>query len=292
MATAVPTPGMYAPAPPKPTFVDYLNGGCEIQLSVAIDFTGSNGDPRVPGTLHHLDPYSGQKNDYEKAISAIGGVLANYDTDKNFPVWGFGAKFNGQLYNLFQCGATAEAHGIPGVLKAYHDVFKTGLVMSGPTVITQVIDAAAAFARKGQEEAKRVGRSKYSILLILTDGSVSDVNATLASLQAASTAPLSVVVVGIGQADFSAMKFLDDHNSGNPDITQFVEFNAHRHSAASLTQATLHEIPHQLVSYFTRNGIMPQAQQQVAEEEIVVETQEQEIDFTFTQGPKLSLIHI
>ena len=27
------------------TFVDYINGGCEISLSVAIDFTGSNGNP-------------------------------------------------------------------------------------------------------------------------------------------------------------------------------------------------------------------------------------------------------
>ncbi len=75
------------PPPPPPTFLDYINGGCEMQLCVAIDFTGSNGDPRRPGTLHYLSPDGSTMNDYEKAISAIGSILADYDTDKMFPVW-------------------------------------------------------------------------------------------------------------------------------------------------------------------------------------------------------------
>jgi len=69
----------------KPTFIDYIHGGCEISLIVAIDFTGSNGDPRVPGTLHYNA--NGIKNDYEKAILAVGNILSNFDTDKKFPVW-------------------------------------------------------------------------------------------------------------------------------------------------------------------------------------------------------------
>lgn len=30
----------------RASFIDYIRGGCEISLHVAIDFTGSNGDPR------------------------------------------------------------------------------------------------------------------------------------------------------------------------------------------------------------------------------------------------------
>ena len=67
-----------------PKFSDYILGGCEISLIVAIDFTGSNGDPRVPGTLHHQS--NGVRNDYEKAILAIGNILSKYDSDKKFPV--------------------------------------------------------------------------------------------------------------------------------------------------------------------------------------------------------------
>lgn len=71
------------------SFADYIAGGCELNVSVAIDFTGSNGDPRKPGTLHYRHP-DGSHNDYEKAISAIVNVLAKYDSDQMYPVWGFG----------------------------------------------------------------------------------------------------------------------------------------------------------------------------------------------------------
>jgi len=63
----------------KPQFVDYLTGGCELELSIAIDFTGSNGDPRKPGTLHYRHP-NGTLNDYEKAITAVGDILVRVFT--------------------------------------------------------------------------------------------------------------------------------------------------------------------------------------------------------------------
>lgn len=134
---------------PVPTFVDYISGGCEISLCVAIDFTGSNGDPRVPGTLHHFN-HDGTKNGYEKAISAIGNILAPYDSDKMFPVWGFGAKLGGQVRHCFQVGPNAEVKGVDGILGAYRQVFSSGITMSGPTDITEVIQTAAAFAISGQ----------------------------------------------------------------------------------------------------------------------------------------------
>jgi len=275
----------FAPPPPAPpTFLNYVHGGCEMQLCVAIDFTGSNGDPRKPGTLHYLSPDGSSMNDYEKAISAIGGILADYDTDKKFPVWGFGAKYGGQVYHLFQCGPTAEVEGIRGILDAYHKTFSSGLIMSSPTVITEVINTAAAFARSGQQQAASEGKQKYTTLLILTDGAVSDVRATVQSLDTCSDAPLSIVIVGIGAADFSAMQFLDDAARDKPDICQFVEFNRHKHDFNSLTHATLQELPDQLVAYFQRNGINPNPPTQVEEEEIVVGPAEEEIDLTLDFG--------
>merc|ERR550539_1918517 len=181
LAPSVPphVPIPFTPPPPAPpTFLNYINGGCEMQLCLAIDFTGSNGDPRKPGTLHYLSPDGRTMNDYEKAISSIGGILADFDTDKKFPVWGFGAKYSGQVYHLFQCGQSAEVDGVRGVLDAYHKTFQSGLVMSSPTVITEVIQTAAAFARSGQQKAAAEGRQNYTTLLILTDGAVSDVRAT------------------------------------------------------------------------------------------------------------------
>ena len=268
----------------RPTFVDYVSGGCELNLCVAIDFTGSNGDPRKPGTLHYIHP-DGSLNDYEKAIQAIGRILAKYDDDQLFPVLGFGAKYGGIVRHCFQAGATPEVDGVDGIVQAYRSVFRTGLIMSGPTVFTEVMQTAAAHAVSSQEEAKRNGKQAYTVLLILTDGAVSDVHATAECLKQISDSPMSVVIVGIGAADFSAMQFLDDCAShGTPDIAQFVEFNRHRHDRLALTAATLDEIPDQLVSYFTRKGISPARAVHLDEEEVMVEPEEEEIDLSLAFG--------
>jgi len=268
----------------QPTFVDYVIGGCDLQVAVAIDFTGSNGDPRKPGTLHyhHKD---GQKNDYEKAISSIVHTLAQYDTDSMFPVWGFGAKYGGILRHVFQCGPQAEVHGVDGVLHAYHDVFKSGIVMSGPTVFTEVIQTAATRATSAQDEAQQRGQQAYTILLILTDGSVSDVNATAAALDQASDAPLSVVIIGIGNADFSGMHFLDNSSKpGKRDIAQFVQFSRHSGNSVDLTSETLREIPDQLVGYFQSKGISPLPPMVKSNSILSIGAAEEEIDLSLDFG--------
>ena len=186
---AMPVP--VAPPQRSPTFVDYISGNCDLTMSVAIDFTGSNGDPRRPGTLHHFSSVSGQLNGYEKAITAVGGILAKYDSDQMFPVVGFGAKYDGIVRHCFQVGSDKEVHGVQGILDAYRGVFKTPLVMSGPTVFTEVIQVAAAQAKSRHQ----INPLSYSILLLLTDGAVTDVEATKQVLASVADAPLSIVIV-------------------------------------------------------------------------------------------------
>lgn len=227
------------------------------------------GDPRKPGTLHYLHR-DGQKNDYEKAISAIVGILASYDTDQMYPVYGFGAKYGGIVRHCFQVGGAPEAHGVQGILNAYHQVFQTGLIMSSPTVFNEVLQTAAAKAISKQEQARAMGQQAYTILLILSDGSVSDVNATAQCLAQCANAPMSVVIVGVGNADFSAMQFLDDSQPPATDIAQFVQFNRHAHAPHQLTSETLREIPDQLVRYFQSHGIQPLPPIQRSDDDIVV----------------------
>lgn len=163
-----PTEGMQAPAqipaqvkekpttvpskpPRRPEFVDYLSGGCQISLAVAIDFTASNGDPRQPGTSHYFHPPESKEwNDYEKAIFAVGSILAKYDSDQRFPVWGFGAKYNNVVRHCFQCGSDVEVEGVQGIMDAYRGVFRTPLTMSYPTIFNEVIQTAASYARHEQ----------------------------------------------------------------------------------------------------------------------------------------------
>jgi len=268
-------PGTPFVSPTRPTFADYISGGCELNVCVAIDFTGSNGDPRKQGTLHYRSPY-GELNDYEKAITSIVQILSTYDKDQMYPVLGFGAKYNGVVRHCFQCGPTAEVSGIQGILDAYRATFSSGLVMSKPTVITEVLQMSATKAAQMQQAAQSQGKQSYTILLILTDGSVSDPAATAEVLREASAAPISVVMVGIGNTDFSAMQFLDDSSSGDTDIAQFVPFNNVSRNSVELTSQTLREIPAQLVNYFQKNNIPPLAPIHCEEEEIVIEDEEEE----------------
>lgn len=74
---------------------------------------------------------------------------------------------------------------------------------------------------------------QYFILLIITDGVITDLDQTRTAIVNASKLPMSIIIVGVGGADFDAMEFLDGDNgvlrssSGEPavrDIVQFVPF--------------------------------------------------------------------
>jgi len=151
----------------------------------------------------------------------------------------------------------------------------------------EVIDQAAQRAIQSNNVAMQQGRQSYTILLILTDGAVSDVNATIAALDRASQAPLSVVIVGVGNADFSQMQFLDDYANMHPgrrDIAQFVMFNQHAHNSASLSTETLQEIPHQLAEYFQSRGIHPSPGVHRNDNQVLTMQQEQEVDLEIDLG--------
>lgn len=74
----------------KPSFIDYLRGGLQLNMVVAIDFTASNGIASQPSSLHFLNPQG--PNQYQLAIAAISQILMAYDSDKHIAAFGFGGK--------------------------------------------------------------------------------------------------------------------------------------------------------------------------------------------------------
>lgn len=123
----------------------------------------------------------------------------------------------------------------------------------------------------------------YTILLILTAGNIENVKETKQQLIDASGDPLSVVIVGIGDADFSGMEFLDEHDpetEGGRDITKFVRFSDYR-SFNALTEAVLDEIPEQLVSFFYDKKVLPGKLEEFNENDVEIEPADDD-DRTFT----------
>lgn len=47
--------------------------------------------------------------------------------------------------------------------------------------------------------------NKYYILLLITDGLINDTDATIDEIVRASGLPISIIIVGVGDEDFTAM---------------------------------------------------------------------------------------
>jgi hypothetical protein len=75
--------------------------------------------------------------------------------------------------------------------------------MSGPTLFQPLLESTA---RTVMGYGCSQQTQKYGVLLIITDGMINDINATIGALIAASSTPLSVVVVGVGSADFTGKR--------------------------------------------------------------------------------------
>ncbi len=103
-------------------------------------------------------------------------------------------------------------------------------------------------------------------MLILTDGVISDFDASVAQLIALSSLPISIVIIGIGSEDFRKMKQLDDGKplrrgtiTAKRDIVQFVPFRDFKGDLSALAESVLGRLPDQVMSYVTKiQGNAPQ----------------------------------
>lgn len=273
-----------------PTMLDYIAGGCEIKLMVGVDYTGSNGEPSNPNSLHYIDPSGDGINEYEAGIDRVGRVLEQYDTDKKYPAFGFGGKFEGKVshcYPLQNLVANEElgdeCKGTEELLEIYRNTMSM-VDLAGPTLLCPLLTEAMDRARESKEEYAQAMRSgdtsgvtlSYHVLLVLCDGQFQDIAQAVNMLVDASSLPLSVVIVGIGSDDFSDMIRLDgdyttstgeqrekrlQHSNGtfaSRDIVQFVAMRSYGLVQSSrLARDVLKEIPKQCTDYFAAENIPP-----------------------------------
>uniref|UniRef100_A0A9J8CT23 Copine Va n=1 Tax=Cyprinus carpio carpio TaxID=630221 RepID=A0A9J8CT23_CYPCA len=217
----------------------------QIHFTVAIDFTASNGNPSQSTSLHYMNPY--QMNAYAMALKAVGEIIQDYDSDKMFPALGFGAKLppDGRVSHEFPLNGNVDnpyCNGMEGILEAYHESLKT-VQLYGPTNFAPIINHVARYAAAVQDG------SQYFVLLIITDGVISDMAQTKEAI-------VNIVLLAGGISSRGKL--------AERDIVQFVPFRDymdrtgnHVLSMARLAKDVLAEIPDQLILYMKSRGIKP-----------------------------------
>ncbi|ODN05578.1 Copine-8 [Orchesella cincta] len=251
------------------TFMEYISGGTQIHCCFAIDFTATSGS---------------RPNPYEQAIQAVGEIIQDYDQTKKFPAYGFGARVppSGEVRHNFPVTLTDNpfCNGIEGVMEAYRNCIRQ-IQLYGPTNFAPVIRDVANLARKNMEG------NHYYVLVIITDGIITDMPQTKEVIVGAAHLPLSIIIVGVGRANFAAMDELDgdtvrlSYNGkfAPRDIVQFVPYRDSYTWMASvspdavqwysgyestgkvakirLAQEVLAEIPEQITSFMKSRSIVP-----------------------------------
>lgn len=256
----------------RETFLDYIAAGLAINLFVAIDFTKSNKDPHLPDSLHSFtDPNT--PNDFVKVIQSVANILQSYEKDKRIGVYGFGARLPPAYSHTSHCFAcngdffNPEVVGVDGIIKAYRNALES-VVLHGPTNFNEVIKLVADLTAPYADP--NVGCHRYSVLLILTDGVITDMKQTINEIVRAAELPMSVVIVGIGEEDFGLMKILDaddqrlystdERKFASRDIVQFVRFKDFKDRPIEVLAAeTLAELPREVVNYFKARDIVPRS---------------------------------
>lgn len=215
-------------------------------------------------------------------------ILNDYDHDQMYPVYGFG----GLIHNTPHAGAShcfalngdifrPEVKGVSGILHAYNNSLSR-VKLAGPTYFNKILEYVNGYAKYSEQELSQCNQ-KYTILLILTDGIINDMAETIKQVVIGSDLPLSVVIIGVGSADFSAMEELDGDvtplystilgRPRNRDIVQFVPFNDFKADPTRLAKEVLQEIPGQLIDYFVGKNIRPNPSSIVEKKQLQIQQQ-------------------
>ena len=244
------------------TVTDYLKNGVQINLVIAIDFTSINLNQMDYRSLHSI--VNGRPNNYERAIQACGYIVAYFDYDRLFPVYGFGAKI-GNTGNTSHCfnlnfKNDPNIYTIGNVIKEYHNCLQK-IQFSKPSFLSPVINQTIKNIKNNHNDLE------YTVLMILTNGMIDDLQPTIDALVEGSFLPLSVVIIGIGEFDYSKMITLDGDDlpitsskgvKRMRDLVQFVPFSRYENNPRKLAEQVLEEIPRQFLDYYKMKQIFPE----------------------------------
>uniref|UniRef100_A0A914V9Y5 Copine C-terminal domain-containing protein n=1 Tax=Plectus sambesii TaxID=2011161 RepID=A0A914V9Y5_9BILA len=252
------------------SFLDYIISGTQLHFVTAVDFSQPNQNPFCTIIEDKLELMS----EIENSVRAIGRIVRDYSDSKLFPAFGFGASVPDQKaksthFNLNLNGATPLCRGLDGIINACSE--------AGVKVIPDYKANFAPIVNTVVEITKSAGMRgmHYFVLTIFTRGAIADVEETIKSLEVASTFPLSIIIVGIGdsncdqlnrlviKSDNDQMK-MNGHKENETNVApvKLVELSKLKQEEdtaeqfrARISEEALHQVPPQMTSWMRRHNI-------------------------------------
>jgi hypothetical protein len=245
-----------------PSIIQFMSGGCSLDLMVGIDCSVANSQRGAERNLHFSS--SQWLNDYQAGIQRLGAIAENFARGKHSSMWSFGAKQDGKVKHLqlMDDGMVTSKE----LLDSYdRSIANNQTFELGETARLKPLIEAATFRTIKSCKIRQC----YTILTVFTAGDIVDLPETIGLLcTAAEDAPMSLVIIGVGNRDFSDIEKLCDNDyksrlkdsRGIPiarEIVSFVSFKHFGGNANEVIAEALKGIPEQVVTYFATNGIKP-----------------------------------
>jgi hypothetical protein len=169
----------------------------------------------------------------------MGQTLAPFDDDNLIPVFGFGDLSTADK-KVFPFFPDRPCNGFQEVLQRYNEITPS-VVLAGPTSFAPLIRETIQIVRQTRS---------YHILIIVADGQVTSPHETRQAIVEASSYPLSIILIGVGDGPWDMMEEFDD---GLPqrqfDNFQFVNYfdvmTRYEGSEPKFALLALQEIPDQ-----------------------------------------------
>jgi hypothetical protein len=228
---------------------------------VGIDCTLANGKKGTEKCLHYATSH--WLNDYQAGLQKLGTVLENFARGRHSNVWGYGGVVKKEVkdIHLFAdtlCLGKELLHAYDKNVVEDNDLELGEFARLAPLIQAAIFRTIRASRR----------RQCYTTLCIFSAGKVDDLVQTIDLIcNAAEDAPLSIIIIGVGNRDFSAIEKLVADESGRlrdsrgipiaRDIVSFVSLKQFAGNATEVVSEALKEIPEHFVTYFVNNGTKP-----------------------------------
>uniref|UniRef100_A0A915DAZ3 C2 domain-containing protein n=1 Tax=Ditylenchus dipsaci TaxID=166011 RepID=A0A915DAZ3_9BILA len=204
------------------TFLDFVTSGMQLEFAVAVDFTSSNGPVHSTTSPLH-QPFLSQpiRNGHQ------GCNLATFDRFTN---------------------------GVTGVLEAYK-IALMNTQLYGPTNFAPTINEFSNKAKQFPPDG-----SRYQVLLIITDGIITDMEKTKAAIISASDLPISIIITAFPKRKIckrDIVQFVPFRNFMTTPINGNINDEQQAHVQSLLAKEVLAEVPEQVTSYMKSKRIAP-----------------------------------